>query len=69
MIAWIVSLNAAMGKDGAVGLPYHKAIKISEIVQNIQSLVPGVQQGFSQILLSITILAKTGSHMIVNNPN
>ena len=58
-----------MGKDGTVGLSYRKAIKISEIVQNIQSLVPGVQQGFSQILLSITILAKTGSHMIVNNPN
>ena len=65
LIAWIVSPNAAMGRDCFVGLPYRKATKISEIVQNIQSLVPGAQPGFNQILLSM--LAKTGSQMVVNS--
>ena len=67
MIAWIVSPNAAMGKDGFVELSYGKATKISEIVQNIQSLVPVAQPDFNQIILSITMLAKTGSQMVVNN--
>ena len=67
LIAWIVSPNAAMGKDGFVVLSYRKATKISEIVQNIQSLVPGAQPGFDHILLSITMLAKTGSQMVVDN--
>ena len=67
LIAWIVSPNAAMDKDGFVGLSYRKATKISEIVQNIQLLVPGVQPGFNQILLSITMLAKAVSQMVVNN--
>ena len=56
-----------MGKDDFVGLSYHKATKISEIVQYIQSLVPGAQPGFNQILLSIAMLAKTRSQMVVNN--
>ena len=67
LVAWIVSPNAAMGKDGFAGLSYRKATKISEIVQNIQSLVSGAQPSFNQILLSITMLAKTGSQMVVNN--
>ena len=67
LIAWIVSPNAAMGKDGFVELSYGKATKISEIVQNIQSLVPVAQPDFNQIILSITMLAKTGSQMVVNN--
>ena len=56
-----------MVKLGFVGLSYRKTTKLSEIVQNIQSLVPSVQTGFTQILLSITMLTKTGSQMIVNN--
>ena len=40
---------------------------MSEIVQNIPLLVPSAQPGFSQILLSITMLAKSGSQMVVNN--
>ena len=67
LLAWIVSPNASMGKNGFVGLSYRKATKVSEIVQNIQSLVPGSQPGFNQILLSITTLAKTGSQMVVND--
>ena len=47
-----------MGKNSFIGLSYRKAAKISEIVKKIQSLVPGVQLGFNQILLSITMLAK-----------
>ena len=67
LIPWIVSPNAAMDKDGFVGLSYRKARNISEIVQNVQSLVPGVQPGFNQILLSIIMLARTESQMVVNN--
>ena len=35
LIAWIVSPNTAMGKDGFVGFSYRKVLQISEIVQNI----------------------------------
>lgn len=65
LIAWIVSPNAAMGKDGAVGLSCSKSTKISDIVQNIQLLVPGAKPGFNQILLSVTMLA--GSLLVENN--
>ena len=64
LIVWIVSPNAAMGKDGFVGFSYRKA---SEIVQNIQSLVLGAEPGFNRMLLSITMLARSGSQMVVNN--
>ena len=67
LIPWIVSPNAAMDKDSFVGLSYRKARNISEIVQNVQSLVPGAQPGFNQILLSTTMLARTESQMVVNN--
>ena len=56
-----------MGKDGFVGLSYRKVTKMSEIVQNIRLLVPGAQPVFNQTLLSITMLAKTRSQMVVNN--
>ena len=64
LITWIVTPNAAMGKDGFIGL---KAAEMSETVKNIQSLVPSKQPGFNQILLSITLLAKTRSQVVVNN--
>ena len=67
LIAWIVSPSAAMGKIGFVRLSERKATKVSEIFQNVQSLVPGSQPGFHQILLSITTLAKTGSQMVIND--
>ena len=35
LIAWIVSQNAATGKDGFVGLFYRKTTKISEIAKHI----------------------------------
>ena len=67
MIAWITSPNANLDKNGFVTLSYRKATKVCEIVQNIQSLVPNAQPGFNQVLLSITMLAKTGSKMVVND--
>ena len=67
LIAWIVSPSAAMGKTGFVRLSERKATKVSKIVQNIQSLVPGSQSVFNQILLSIITLAKTGSQMVIND--
>ena len=56
-----------MGKTGFVRLSERKATKVSKIVQNIQSLVPGSQSVFNQILLSIITLAKTGSQMVIND--
>ena len=67
LIAWIVSPSAAIGKTGFVRLSERKATKVSKIVQNIQSLVPGSQSVFNQILLSIITLAKTGSQMVIND--
>ena len=67
LIAWIVSPSAAMGKTGFVRLSERKATKVSKIVQNIQSLVPGSQSVFNQILLSIITLAKTGSQMVISD--
>ena len=52
LIAWVVIHNAAMGKNGFVGLSYRKATKVSEIVQN---------------MLSLTTLAKTGSQIVAND--
>ena len=67
LIAWIVSPSAAMDKNGFAQLSERKATKVSEIVQNTQSLVPGSHPGFNQILLSITTLAKTESPMVIND--
>ena len=54
-------------KNGSVRVSHGNATNISEIVTNILLLVPGVQPGFYQILLSITIVAKTGSQIVVND--
>ena len=67
IIAWIVSPNSYMGKDGYVNLSSHKATKVSEICQNIQSLVPGGQPSLGQVLLSLTMFGKTGSKNVVND--
>ena len=67
MIAWIVSPSSTMGKDGVVELSHGKATKVCEIVQNIQSLVPGAQPSINQVLLSLNMYAKTGSKMIIND--
>ena len=67
LIVWINSPRAATGKNGFVQLSEQKTTKVSEIVQDIQSLVPGSLPGFNQILLSITTLAKTGSQMVIND--
>ena len=67
IIAWIVSPNSYMGKDGYVNLSSNKATKVSEICQNIQSLVPGGQPSLGQVLLSLTMFGKTGSKNVVND--
>ena len=67
LIVWTFSPNAALGKNGFIGVSYRKATKIKKIVQNIQSIVLGAQPGFNQTLLSIARLVKTWSPMVVNN--
>ena len=66
LIAWTVSTNAAMGKEGFFGLSYGKPRKISEIAQMIQSLVLGGKTCCNQILVYNNHV-KTGLQMVVNN--
>ena len=63
-IAWIASPNSNVGKDGFVKLPLNKAIKVRQICENIQSLVPKAQPTLGQILLSLNMYSKTGSKRV-----
>ena len=67
LVLRIVSPNSYAGKDGFVKLSDRKAVKVKEICQNIQSLVPSVQPSRSQILLSMTMYGKTGSKNVIND--
>ena len=67
MIAWIVNPNGYIGKDGYVNLTTRKSTKVSEICQNIQSLVPGGHPSLGQILLSLNMYGKTGSKDVVTS--
>ena len=67
IVAWIVSPNSYIDKNGFVKLPPRKATKVSEICHNIQSLVPGGQPSLGQILLSLAMYAKTVSKTICND--
>lgn len=62
----LLRLNVAIGKDSFAGLSYCKATKVSKTIHNIQSLVPSMQPGFNQMLLTMTV-SKTGSQIVVNN--
>ena len=67
LVSWIVSPNSYAGKNGFVKLSDRKAVKVKEICQNIQSLVPSVKSSQSQILLSMTMCGKTGSKNVIND--
>ena len=67
LVSWIISPNSYAGKDGFVKFSDRKAIKVKEICQNIQSLVPSIQPSRSQVLLSMTTYGKTGSKNIIND--
>ena len=56
-----------MGKDGFVNLSTNKAIKVRQICENIQSLVPFAQPTLGQVLLSLNMYSQTGSKHIVDD--
>ena len=66
-IAWIVSPNSYMDKDGSVKLSTNKATIVTQICENINALVPSGQPLLSQVLLSLTMYAKTGSQTVVDD--
>ena len=55
-----------MGKDGFVNLSTNKAIKVRQICENIQLLVPFAQPSLGQVLLT-NMYSKTGSKHIVDD--
>ena len=67
LVSWKVSPNSYAGKDGFIKLSDGKAVKVKEVCQNIQSLIPSAQPSRSQVLLSMTMYGKTGSKNIFND--
>ena len=66
-ISWIVSPSAHMGKDGFVKLSVNKATIVTQICDNITALTPHSKPTLSQVLISLSIYAKTGSKLIVDD--
>ena len=66
-LAWIACPNAHMGKDGFVKLSANKATVIAQICDNVTALVPFAKPALSQVLLSLSIYAKTGSKLVIDD--
>ena len=56
-----------MGKDGLVKLSESKAIVLTQICDNITALSPFGKPTLSQVLLSLSIYAKTGSKLVIDD--
>ena len=67
-IAWMVNPNASMGTQGLVKLSKSKELKVLQISQNIESLMPNSPPSLDQ-LLSLTLHRKTGSSDAINTLN
>ena len=68
-IAWMVNPNASMGTQCLVKLSKSKALKVLQISQNIESLMPNSPPSLDQLLLSLTLHRKTGSSDVINTLN
>lgn len=66
-LAWIVCPHACVGKDGLVKLSENKATIVTQICDNITALSPHNKPTLSQVLLSLSIYAKTGSKLIIDD--
>ena len=65
-LAWIVEPSKPLNKDGLVDLSHSKFLKINQICQNLQSLLPNVHPSIDQLLLSLTLHRKTGTRDVVD---
>ena len=62
----IINPDARLNDNGRVDLAPSKASKVSQICQDLQVLLPNAQPSLDQVLLSLTMLAKTGSSTVVD---
>ena len=65
-IAWIVDPNAPLGNEGLVKLSKTKELKVIQVAQNIESLLPHSQPSLDQALLSLVLHRKTGSSDVID---
>ena len=54
-IAWIIEPRQSLNKNGFVNLSSNKSLKVQQICQNLQSLLPKSQPSLDQLLLSLTL--------------
>ena len=65
-IAWIIEPNQSLNQDGLANLSDRKTLKVKQMCQNLQSLLPHFQPSLDQLLLSLTLHRKTGSSDVVD---
>ena len=65
-IAWIIGPRQSLNKNGFVNLSSNKSLKVQQICQNLQSLLPKSQPSLDQLLLAPTLHRKTGSSDVVH---
>ena len=66
-LASVVSPHSHIGKDGFVKLSENKATVVTQICDNISALAPFSKPTMSQVLLSLSIYAKTGSKLVIDD--
>ena len=66
-LAWVVSPHSHIGKDGFVKLSENKATVVTQICENISALAPFSNPPMSQVLLSLSIYAKTGPKLVIDD--
>ena len=69
LIALVASPNSLFDIDGSVKLSKSKAIKVTKICSEIESLIPNTTPSSSQVLLSLSMYRKTGSSTVIDDLN
>ena len=65
-MAWIIEPNRSLNKDGLVNISHRKTLKLNQMCQNLQSLLPHFSYSLDQLLLSLTLHRKTGSSDVLD---
>ena len=69
LISWIIYPRAALDGRGEAVLPKRKRRKVHQFVHNIKLLLPKPKPALDQVLLSVTLRAKTGSQDVIDTVN
>ena len=69
LLSWIIYPRGQLDDSGKVKVPKHKAAKIQQLAQSIESILPNAQPSLDQVLLSLTMYRKTGSSAVVETIN